>query len=240
MNSDQYITLMSALPSLGKTYHVDIPPISRFQLEKRLNLLTEEHQALLSDIESVLHWDHLNSHYDDSELIQSATLVLEQLTHKHYDTLREMILWRLNLRTILAGLRYRQRGDELNHQQSHWGVGDMEAHIETYWQHPYFNLQSRFHWIASVQESLQKNDTMQVERILFDVTWQYLQRCSSQHYFDFTAVVTYVLRWNLVSRWSSYDADKGVEHFQSLMAFALGEYQQLSMGIVVDQNGDSK
>lgn len=220
-----YITLISSLPSLSKTYHVEMAPISRYQLDLRLRILSEAHQKLLNEIESVLHWDHLNNHYDDQELMDSASALLQNLHLKHYDTIRDIISWRLNLRTVLAALRHKQRGDDLNTPHTQWGVGDLTKQIESQWAHPYFNLQSRMPWLVALHQAMQEGDTIGVERILFDASWQYLNRCAVTHHFDFTAVVLYVLRWNMVARWSAYDADQGVAHFNSLVDFALGNYR---------------
>lgn len=229
--SYRYITLIAALPSLGKSYQVDIPPLSRYQLEKRLKLLTDEHRRLLEEIESVLHWDHLNSHYDDRELIHSAHAVMEKLTHKHYNTIREIINWRLNLRTLLAAFRYREKGEDLSKISCQWGVGELMRHIENNWSHSYFNLQHRYRWLPELQQKLQAQDTIAVEKILFDATWRYLRSSGANHVFDFTAVVRYVLMWNLVARWSSYDADRGVAHFQELVDFALGDFRQIQFAV---------
>lgn len=228
----QYITLMTALPSLGKTFHVELPPLSRFQLERRLNLLTDEHRGLLASIEGILHWDHLNSHYDDRELIDSAHAVLDSLQRQHYPDIRRIILWRLDLRTLLAAFRYRQQDNDVEDLHGVWGIGEITRHIEANWAHRYFNLQYRYPWISRMEVALNQNDTMGLETLLFDITWHFLKNCAPHHEYDFTAVVRYVLMWNLVSRWTAYDEDKGVAHFQELVDFALGDFKEIKFAQV--------
>ena len=225
--NNEYITLITSLPSLGRSYDVEQTPISRYQLEKRLALLTDEHCLLLEKVEKVLHWDHLNSHYDDGELIDGVHQLAKQLQCSGLHTLNELIQWRLNLRTLLAALRYRQRGEDFSESKRQWGVGGLVRHIENNWAHPQFNLQGRFDWLESVANALQKKDTMLVERLLFTATWNCLARVGNDHYFDFTAVVRYVLMWNLVSRWASYDVDKGAARFKELATVALGDFAEL-------------
>lgn len=220
--------LVSSLPSLGKTFQVEMPPISRFQLDKRLKLLTPAHAALLAEIERVLHWDHLNSHYDDGELIESALMLLSKLHEKHFETIRDIIQWRLNFRTLLAALRYRQRGDDNSSLAGTWGVGTLTRHIENHWQHPCFNLQSRYPCLPQAYKQLLQDDTMGLEQTLFNASWEYMHRCASGHFFDFTTVVKYVLMWNILARWSSYDADSGVKNFEDLVSFSMRQHSNPS------------
>lgn len=220
----RYITLMSGLPALAHNYDVDIPPISRYQLDRRLSLLSFEHRELLEQIESVLHWDHLNSHYDDQELIDHAKAILSQLSEGSFESIRDIIVWRFDLRTILAAFRYRLAGREVVGGPGEWGVGEMVHQIGLNWHHPTFNLEAKHPWVVPLKKMLESDDTMGTERLLFDTAWNLMRKVSETHNFDFTAVVCYVLMWNIVSRWSAYDADRGVEQFQWLVKDALGEF----------------
>ena len=220
----EYITLISSLPALGRTFHVDITPISRFQLDRRLGLLTDDHARLLRDIESVLHWDHLNSHYDDSDLIELAKQLLRSLASDGYEAIRHMMHWRLNLRAIVAALRYRQRGDDAGAMLRDWGDGSIIRVMEDNWQHPHFNLHARYSFLPALVQCFERDDTMGAEELLFGVIWQYLKQAAPQHYFDFTAVVRYVMMWSIHARWAAYDADKGVAEFEDLVDFAMGDF----------------
>ncbi len=63
-----------------------------------------------------------------------------------------------------------------------------------------------------------------MERLLFEVVWDKLGRLGEGHYFDFEAVVLYVLRWNLADRWSRYQGEAAVERFRSLVDSGLEQF----------------
>jgi len=49
------------------------------------------------------------------------------------------------------------------------------------------------------------------------LVWQHYISIGSQHYFDFPAVVIYVLKWDMIKCWTNYNADKAMERFDELV-----------------------
>jgi hypothetical protein len=47
---------------------------------------------------------------------------------------------------------------------------------------------------------------------------------SEGHWFDFEAVVIYVLRWDLIARWIGQDGAAALRRFDGLVENGLGDY----------------
>jgi hypothetical protein len=48
-----------------------------------------------------------------------------------------------------------------------------------------------------------------------------LESCSDGHYLDFEAVVIYVLRWDMIARWTTYDGEEAARRFDELVEQAM-------------------
>ena len=51
--------------------------------------------------------------------------------------------------------------------------------------------------------------------------WDHLEQVSDGHYLDFEAVVIYVLRWDMIARWTTYDGEEAVRRFDELVEQAM-------------------
>ncbi len=67
-----------------------------------------------------------------------------------------------------------------------------------------------------------------LERLLLATIWNHLERLSDGHHFDFAAVVIYVMRWDLVARWTGYHGEEAAQRFDALVAAGMA-------GIDLDQ-----
>jgi hypothetical protein len=67
------------------------------------------------------------------------------------------------------------------------------------------------------------NETLALDKLLLNLSWQYYARLNRGHYFDFPAVVLYVLRWDMIHRWVSYDADRALLRFNELVNAGMAE-----------------
>jgi hypothetical protein len=75
--------------------------------------------------------------------------------------------------------------------------------------------------VLPVKERLDKSDAPGLERILLEAAWRHADRLVGAHDFDFEAVALYVLRWDLLDRWTRYDAEAAAARFGALIADAL-------------------
>ena len=210
----QYVTLMASLPPLGQLFGTKETPISRLKLDNRLKMLKKDDTALLQQIENLVHWSHLPMERTDAQIVASAKRFCEKVRNP---ILREAVESRLELHTIVAALRRRKGGGSAPAPGDSWGYGRWVGYIERHWTEPTFRLQGMFPWVSEANRLLNANDSVALERLLFGVVWDKLGRLGEGHYFDFEAVVIYVLRWNLVDRWCRYEGEAAVERFSTLV-----------------------
>ena len=209
----RYAMLMTSLPNARSLFDATETPISRIRLDQRLSLLDEQDAAVLATIEHVLQWDHLPMDRTDEQFLDLAEELLSQLNSP---LLRELVEKRLQLRTVMAALRRRGRGETAPEPGAKWGWGELAEHIRRNWTRPRFALGGTRPWISDAERLMEEGDTMEVERLLLWLVWDQIERASFGHYFDFEAVVLYVMRWNAIHRWVNQNADAAVKRFNAM------------------------
>lgn len=221
---DAYIALVSSLPSSERLFGSKLPPLSRLRLERRLSALTTKDRAILRDIESVMRWSAYGMDDTSDDAIKRAKALLAGLEN---ETLRSVVVERLDLRTVIAALRIRKRGDAVPAKP--WSFSRLTGHIMANWSDRTFKLDSRMPWLPNAVTLLEKQDPLGLERHILDVTFRQLQRHAGRHLFDFEAVVIYVLKWNIFDRWARADARAATHRFEALAQAALGDFADLSL-----------
>ena len=227
MAENAYYTLLTSLPHIDSLFNSRITPISRFQLDKRLSMLSTADQQRLVKIESLLHWDQLDDEVEEKALIRQAERTRAELGSQ---ALNDLIDWRLDMRTIVAALRRKHAGQPAPTEPK-WSYGSRYEYIRNHWGSATLGLGSAFPWIPRVVECLRNGECIALEKILLQAVWDHLSHMAMKHSHDFEAVVIYVLRWNLVARWTAYDTDKARVRFRNLVESSLGEFRdQLPTG----------
>lgn len=221
---NEYLTLMASLPPIGKLFEAKQTPISRLKLENRLKMLTEKDAILLNRISSLIAWSEQPMERTDAQFIAEAQGFFEEVRHP---ILQEIVAYRLDVRTIVAALRRRHRGENNPPSSQSWGFGRWVHYIERHWREPEFHLEVMFPWVSAAHRLLNTNDSVALERLQFEVNWQMLQRVETGHYFDFEAVVIYVMRWSMVDRWIRYDGEAAVERFKKLVDAGREKFTEL-------------
>lgn len=221
-SAPRYTVLMASLPPLGGLFEARAPAISLLKLQSRLTLLHPDDQRILEKMEGFLSQavrdDDSLAGPIDARLLQAARGFFAAVSNP---TLRRLVADRLDLRTILAALRRRHRGESDPPPGQTWGFGPWVATIEARWKEPAFGLEAVFPWIPEVSRLLEAGDLVALERTLFEVVWKDLDRLAFGHLFDFEAVVIYVARWALVDRWAHYDAEAAQARFGDLVNASL-------------------
>jgi hypothetical protein len=184
------------------------------KIESRFKLLETKDTEILQRLVSLIAWSEQPMTRTDCQFVKEANHFLEEIQNS---TLREIVVHRLDLRTIVAALRRRHRGEIEPPIKEIWGVGNWVNFIERHWTEPDFHLSAIFPWVLEANRLLDANDLVGLERLQFSVNWQMLDRISGGHYFDFEAVVIYLMRWSLVDRWSRYNGEAAVACFRKLV-----------------------
>jgi hypothetical protein len=224
----KYIVLMASLPPLGKLFEAATPPISRIKLESRLRLLDATDSQTLEQISNLIAWPAQPPERTDPEFVADAHRFLESARSP---TLRNLVTQRLELRTIVAALRRRHRGEDQPPTGEIWGFGNWVGLIERKWSSPTFGLEVIFPWVSQAHDLLQEDDLIGLEKLQFSVVWSMLDRLGAAHHFDFEALIIYLARWSLVSRWSCYKGEAAVARFRGLVDSGLGNHKKLFAGV---------
>lgn len=218
-----YTMLIASLPRHSALFAATRTPINRVKLERRLRVLAPEDRAILGRVESVMQWRHLSMSLDDAGFLAQVRTALQQIEN---ETLRLVIRDRLEIRTCVAALRRRQRG-ETAAPRGAWGFGRWLGHMARNWNEPAFRLEGVFPWLREAERLMRARETIQLERLILQQVWTNLARHGSGHEFDFEAVVIYVLRWNVIERWTQYDGAAAVARFDALVEAALGAHAEM-------------
>jgi len=210
----KYAMLLASLPAHPyRLFSANQTPISSIQLDKRLALLEERDAKDLRCIEELLLWSQINNATD--EFIISKSLEVIETINDGF--LKKTIIWRLELRTILSALRLRHAGVKQPQKHSFPGVGRWLYDIERNWDKGDFGIGHRMPWIITAQQLLMQNKHYELEKLLLALVWKYYADEGKQHYFDFPAVVIYVLRWDIINRWTLYHSEEAVKRFDILV-----------------------
>ncbi len=192
-------------------------PVSRIQLDKRLVLLDAHDSKDLRHIEELLHWSQIMN-ATDGFIIKKSAGVVDSINDPF---LKKTIIWRLELRTLLSALRMRHAGAGQPTNGAFPGIGRWNGDIEKNWDKNDFGIGRQVPWIIPAQQLLTQNKPYELEKLLLDLVWQYYAKQCNQHYFDFPAVVIYVLRWDITNRWIHYNAGEAIKRFDGLVEAGL-------------------
>lgn len=222
---DAYVMLISSLPSPEALFFAKQPPLSRLKLDQRLRMLAPDDAATLRLVEDVLDWRQLPITMAESDVIERGRSALTGIEN---ETLRLIVRDRLELRTCVAALRRRARGEGPPPPDTPWGFGRWIGHIARNWTEPGFRLDGAFPWLREADALMRQDDAEALERLILEQTYKRLQRQAGEHEFDFEAVVIYVLKWSIVDRWGRYNAEAAARRFADLTDAGLGIYANLS------------
>ncbi len=224
MDEPAYVSLMSSLPYHGELFGAKQTPLSRFQLDKRLAWLQPEHADTLARIESIVRWRRLQMGLADDVFLDQADDVVESLESP---LLAEVVQTRLEARTLIAAMRMRRAGRPAPGLRQRWGYGRWVNVIARHWSDVDFGVERMFPWVVEAGRKLEAGDALGVDRLFMEYSWQELARLGAGHYFDFEAVAIYVLRWDLIDRWTRYDEALAQRRILALADECMGTHRHL-------------
>ena len=195
-------------------------PISRFKLDERLQMLEPEDAKDLGLIENLVHWNRIPMEITDFEMIKRGEQARDQLSNQF---IKEIVRWRLELRTAVVALRLRKIQQKFPTNTRKWEYARWLPYIEKHWNESAFAMGKIFTWMPDAEKFLQEGNYLALERLLLNLSWEHYGRVADAHFFDFEAVVIYVLRWDVIDRWSHYNVEKAKKRFIEMTETALGE-----------------
>lgn len=218
----RYVMLMASLPRYKRDlFAMTQPPVSEIQLNKRLDWLEPRDASDLAKIQSLLYWSKTPD-TTDQEFIQHASAILEAIQD---DFLKNILFWRLELRTVVTALRKRHQGLTAEPEQASLGIGRWLPFIRKHWDQSDFMIGRQLPWLEDVSRLIAGNQSLKLETYLLNLIWQHYARQGNGHDFDFAAVVIYVLRWDVIKRWAHCRAELASQRFASLLDHCLDKVE---------------
>lgn len=216
----RYTLLISSLPRHPLSlFSAKQTPLSRIQLDSRLALLTEQDAVGLKQIEQLVFWSHIEPKQDD-EVVADAHLRLAGLDSEFG---QHVVEHRLLIRLIVAALRRRQQGLKAEKLALYGELARAYHLMMKHWNQADMGLTYLAPWVTDVNRLLVEQQSLELEKFLLDLLWQTYIRWGNAHRFDFAAVILYVLRWDIICRWTSYDAEQAELRFNQLLASSFPE-----------------
>jgi hypothetical protein len=215
MFNQQYYTLLASLPPLPRFDRAERLPITRERMQQRLSMLAPEDVELFEYAAAFLAWQRQTATRTDEEMIATFKRMEEQMAHP---ALQSFFEFPIDQRTIMAALRRRHRGLPAPAPGEPWGVGRYVRHIENNWDDPYFKLNAVYPWIAKARTHLEAGETLALERLLKNVLWDHVDRSVQPYDFGFQAILTYIIKWDILNQWLSYHVEDAKERFEELVA----------------------
>jgi hypothetical protein len=209
--------LLASLPYHGPLFGAKQTPLSRIRLNQRLALLDPIEAQCLQDARRLIEWAQQEPGMTDTQAVARAHRLIDGIASPF---VRDLVTQRLEMRTLVAALRRRHRGERAPRER-HWGFGRWVGRIGQHWREPDFGLERAFPWLPRAARLLERGTALELERLLLGVAWDQLERLSDGHYLDFEAVVIYALRWDLIARWTTYDGEAAVCRFDELVEQAM-------------------
>ncbi len=154
-----YVMLIAGLPRPEALFQAKRPPLSRLKLQRRLRVLTPEDAAILQRIQQAITWDNMPITLTDEQIVARVRATLEAIDN---ETLRLIIRDRLEIRTCMAALRRRHRGESTPPTGKAWGYGRWLRQIARNWSETTFRLDHVFPWLREADKLLKAGETLAV------------------------------------------------------------------------------
>ena len=219
-SSNQYYMLIGSLPALPPHFEdAERLPISNLQLNERLKLLAPSDAEVMEEMSNFLVWERQPLEQSNQDVVAHFERFIKTVDNRFT---HQIITRVMTIRTVLCGLRSRRLGLE-----PPIGIEPAASQIARYWNHPTFKMEREFPWIADVDAQLNGERPFDYHREALNIRWQFVKRLSDEFFFSFEAVLLYVMRWEVVYRWTRRDAEAGRAKFERLVSEAMGDYADL-------------
>ncbi len=227
MGSQPYYTLLASLPPLPRFDQTDRLPITRERLEQRRSMLTPEDLALYERTAEFLAWQRQTATRTDEEMITKFREMEKRIA---LPTLQSIFDFPIDQRMVMAALRRRFRGLPAPAAGEPWGVGRYVNHIERNWDQPDFRLGAVYPWIPQARAHLEAGETLALERLLKNTLWDHVDRSVPAYEFGFSAVLVYIIKWDILDLWLSYNIEDAKVRFEELVTEVTDEQPKIFEG----------
>lgn len=214
---ERYVTLLSSLPAHGALFSEKKTPLSRISLNQRLKQLQPEDLAILKSIEETFNWDKLPLSLTSEVFINTN----KKLKLKLSQDVQILLDDKINLRTVIGALRYRHyHSNDAGKAESlsgNWTNSRLKSRIEIHWSEPAFKLETLYPWLIEAVDLIKQEKILALETLVLKSAWELINSHQDFQPFSFKSVIIYVLKWNIVDRWTRYGSSQAVQRYQNLI-----------------------
>lgn len=222
-HSTTYYTLIGSLPVLPPHFELaERVPISRLGLTERLKMLHIDDAQVIEEMADFLAWERQPLERSDADVVRRFNQFVAIVDNLFA---QELIRHYVSIRAIIAALRCRRMKLD-----PPIGIEPLASQIVRNFNHPDFQLGNKYPWIGEVDALLNSEAPLDLERTTLNIGWRYSKQLADQFQFSFEAVVLYLVRWEIVYRWTQRNAAAGQERFEQLVSEAMGEYAEMFTG----------
>ena len=215
-----YYTLIGSLPALPRHFEeAERAPISKLGLTERLKMLQPHDAQAIEEMADFLAWERQPLERTDDDVVARFDQFMATVDNRFA---QQLIRHAFNVRSLVAALRCRRL--KLDPPD---GIEPIASRIARGWSHPDFRMGNEYPWIGEVDAQLNSGAPFDLERTILNIAWRYTRQLADQFHFTFEAVVLYLIRWEVVYRWTQRNATEGQEKFEQLVTEAMGEYAEM-------------
>lgn len=209
---------LAALRS-GRTAFNELGNLSREELEEELRSPQRLPEALARVVRA-----YADPEGEEAESVDTAQRFEKELFEAYYAAcegsrsrfLRAWSAFDRTLRNVTAAIAARATGRPI--EDSIVGGGDVAEQLQRS-SAADFGLRGELPWIDAVIAALNDEaNLVEKERKLDLIRWSEAAELATFDYFDIDAILSYLVRVNIVARWTRLDARRGREMFTRLMA----------------------
>jgi len=221
--STTYYTLIGSLPALPRHFEeAERVPISRLRLTERLTMLQSHDAKVIEEMTDFLAWERQPLERTDEDVVKRFDQFVAAVDDRFA---QDLIRHAVSVRSLIAAIRCRRLKLD-----PPGGIDPVASHIARNWSHPDFRLGNEYPWIGEVDAQLNSEAPFDLERTILNIAWRYTKQLAEQFHFTFEAVVLYLIRWEVVCRWTQRNAEAGQEKFEQLVSEAMGEHAEMFTG----------
>ncbi|MCD0460228.1 DUF2764 family protein [Roseiconus lacunae] len=219
-----YYDLIASLPRLPHFESAERVPITPLRLNQRLTRLHPAHAEQIHRARSqvTLRPSGIAERSEDA-LIQEHDHLLQTGTE---NALQDFLVFRMTQRIVVAALRRFRAGLEPWRDLRLWQASGLLFQIRKNWDVPFFKLQHLYPWVTQVSTLLRDGDAIGLERLLSNLNWHWLSRCSERSMFGFPAVMAFVFKWDMIQAWLACSDQGAKVRFTNLIDEVTHESQR--------------
>lgn len=224
MKSKRYYTLIASLPHLPRFDKADHLPINRDKLLQRLKMLDSGDYKLAETAADFIDWRRQPLGKTNAKAVAIYNKGAERIFESKI--LKPLFELSVDQKTIMTALRRSKKGLPKPAPEEPWGVGPLVSTIQHNWDKPYFKLQSLYPWIIQAEKYLENGELLKLEHLLANLIWNKLDFMNLKNYFGFEAVVAYLLKWDILQQWLSYNTKEAKIRFDELVANCINNAEE--------------